>query len=284
MLAAAGVVVVAVAAGIFFGRQPAPSQAPEAAKIMAAQQDMKFGILIPRYMPRGFEREAVDLKIDPDGSNGKPVAELTYHNPRKGAVISFRQWVPGDLQGDVPNGSRPIETRWGTGWLLTQPAPAGSIRVDIGQLRVAINSSNLEIVGLEEMLQMADTLDLVSDEQSYTFTMEPVTIKGAAAPPFEVPLNINGVQELNLTNTPGGFQPICFLVKKDIPVKINFRALGDNACGSTVSISGEGGISRSLTVSAEKPLQSVEFIPGTSGDFPFNCAHNTYHGLMMVRD
>ncbi|MFH1088200.1 MAG: hypothetical protein V1737_06430, partial [Chloroflexota bacterium] len=36
---------------------------PEAAMILAAQEGLPFGILIPAFLPKGFDREGVEMKI-----------------------------------------------------------------------------------------------------------------------------------------------------------------------------------------------------------------------------
>lgn len=126
------------------------------------------------------------------GPSGEPVADFTYRNLGKRAAIFFRQWVPGHPELEILNKSVPIETKWGKGWLMTQGGEKGigTLWVDIGQLRVSVSSSNLKVITPEQLLQMANTLGLASEDQVYTFKMEPVALKGVAPPPpFEVPIN-----------------------------------------------------------------------------------------------
>ncbi len=282
-----GLAVIALTIAIFVSSQPVLLAAPEVPKIIAAQQDLKFGILIPTYMPRGFDRENVELKVLPSGPSGEPVAELTYRNLGKKAAIFFRQWVPGNAEMENLNKSVPIETKWGKGFLMTQGGKSGigELWVMVGQLRVAIASSNLQICSPEQLLQMANTIGLASEDQVYTFKMDPLEIHGAAPPaPFEVPLNADGIQELNLTITPGGYSPIRFAVKKGIPLKINFRAIGEVGCGNTLTLPMGDGNGLAMTVTKTKLQDTAEFTPQNAGQFQFNCGHFTFRGIMTVRE
>lgn len=288
LLGGAVSVVVLVLVGInVINSRPVYVKAPEAAKIIAAQQDLKFGILIPTYMPGGFDRENMELKVSPSGPSGEALADLTYRNLGQKAAIYLRQWVPGNPELETLRLSVPVMTNWGKGWLLTQGGKEGigTIWVDIGQLRASVSSSNLKIVTPEQLVQIANTLGLASEEQVYTFNMEPITIRGVAPPPpFEVPLTAEGIQELNLTITPGGYSPARFAVKKDIPVKINFRAMGEVGCGNEGFIRMPDGNNIGLHVSQSNPLYITEFTASVAGDFPFGCSHNTFRGIMTVRE
>jgi hypothetical protein len=278
--------IVLISTVVFLINRPVLLAAPEAEQIIAAQQDLKFGILIPTYMPKGFDRETVELKVNPAGASGEPVVDLTYRNTGKKAAIFFRQWVPGNPDRETLNKSVPIETLWGKGWLMTQGGEEGigTLWVLVGQLRVSVSTSNLKVVSAEQLLQMANTLALASEEQVYTFHTEPVPIRGVAPPPpVEIPINAEGIQELNLTITPGGYTPVRFAVKKGIPVRINFRALGEVGCGDTGQIALPDR-SIGLNVTDEQPLSVVEFTPDTAGDMPIFCSTNCYRGIMTVRD
>jgi hypothetical protein len=288
-LVGGGGVTLALAVGIalFISSRPALVAAPEAERIMAAQQGLRFGILIPRYIPKGFDREAMALNVDTtSGPSGEPMADLTYRNLRRQAAIFIKQWVPGQPQLETLSKSKPIVTKWGTGWLMTQEMSGiATLWVDIGQLRVSVSSSNTNIVTAEQLLEIANTMGLASEDQVYTFQMEPASIKGVEPPPpFEVQLNADGIQELNLTITPGGYSPVRFAVKKGVPVKISFRALGDVGCGNVVVIDKGDGSSASMEVTSTRLLDSAEFTPKVAGEFQFNCAHYTFRGIMTVRE
>ena len=161
----------------------------------------------------------------------------------------------------------------------------GTIWVDIGQVRVSVSSPNLKQVTPENLLQMANTLGLASDDQVYTFKTDPIVVRGLLPPPpYEVQLNSEGIQEFNLTITPGGYSPVRFMVKKDIPVKINFRALGEVGCGNTGTLNVGNGNKIGIAVTKEEPLDIVEFTPEVAGGFPFFCTTNCYRGIMTVSE
>lgn len=288
LVSGVGALIVFLATVGFLSSQPVYVTAPEVPKIMAAQEGLKFGILIPTYMPKGFDRETVDLKVDQySGPSGAPQASLIYRNLRKAAAIFINQWVPSDPEHETLVGSRPIVTRWGKGLLLSERGGTGmgNLWVDIGQLRVSVSSSSLNVASAEQLLQIANTLGLASEDQVYTFKTEPISIYAVAPPPpFEVLLNSAGVQELNLTITPGGYSPIRFVVKRGAPVKVNFRLLGEVGCGNVGVIDmGKNG-TIGLVVSKDRPLSVVEFTPEETGDFQIYCTHYTYRGIMTVRE
>jgi hypothetical protein len=257
---------------------------PEAARILEAQKALSnFGILIPAYMPGGFDRENVEININP-GSSNQPVVGLTYKNNRDHASVFLRQWVPSNPALETLDGSRPIQTVWGTGWLRTTPTfDMASVWVDIGQLRVNVSSPNLDVVSREQLVKIADTLGLASNLQVYSFNTEPVVIKGVEPPPpFEVPLNAQGVQEVNLTITPGGYSPMRLAVKKGIPVKIVFRAIGEVGCGN-VLVFPANSAKTALTLKSRTDVQVLEYTPETAGEFLFECTNNHYRGILTVR-
>jgi len=287
MSGVAGIAVIALSIGVFISSQPEFINAAEADDVMAAQEGMDFGILIPTYIPKGFDRENVAIKVDTaSGPSGEPVAELTYRNLGKKAAIFIRQWVPGNPDLENLVGSFPIETKWGKGYLMEQGKGTviGTVWVMVGPLRIAVQSSNLDVVSKEQLVQIANTMGLASQDQVYTFKMDPLKIYGIAPPPpFEVQINSEGIQELNLTISPGGYSPIRFAVKKNIPVKVNFRALGDVGCGNTL-IMPYGPNSAGAQLTPEKPLVVVEFTPETAGDWEFYCGTRCWRGVMTVRN
>jgi hypothetical protein len=265
---------------------PAPAEPPEMAKIMAAQDSMhEFGILIPGYLPRGFDRAKVEIETNQNGPGGEPTADLTYRT-KTGATIFIHQWVPVHPELEILNGSRIIQTKWGKGWLLTQGTDGlVDLWVDIGPLRVSVITTDPKTVSREQLLLVGETLGLASNNQAFTFAPELPRIQDIQPPPpFEVQLNDEGIQELNLTITPGGFEPIRFEVEKGIPVKINFRALGEVGCGNVVMIPTQGVNYAALEVTKTKLVDSVTFTPDEAGQFKFFCTSDHYRGIMFVRE
>ena len=275
-----------VALGIWLlNSRPAASQeAPEADKVLAVQASMPFQILIPAYLPREFDRAGVEIKIDEIGPGGEPMVQLAYRTKR-GSTLFVREWVPVNPDMETLAASRPIQTKWGKGWMLTQGTSLSVIWVDIGPLRASIYTHNLDVLSREQLLSMADTLGPASNRQVFSFVVEkPVVKELPPPPPFEVPLNEQGVQEFTLVITPGGYSPIRFAVRKGIPVKMTFRQLGQVGCGNTLIFPSDPTNLVSLALASESDQQVLEFTPQHTGTFEFHCSHVMYRGLMTVRE
>ena len=144
---AGGVAALFIVLGVvsFIVSRPDTYDPPEAEKILAAQQNLNFGILIPAYLPKGFDRKDVELKITDNATNGEPLVELMYRYDRKKAAIHIGEWVPANPELETLYGSKPIETRWGKGYLLTQTKALCTVWVDIGLLRVSASTTSLEL-------------------------------------------------------------------------------------------------------------------------------------------
>jgi hypothetical protein len=267
------------------GAVPAPTEAPEATKVLAAQQDLKnFGILIPGYLPKGFDRAKVEVQVNQNGPAGEPAVDMVYRKGTSGAIF-VHQWVPVNADLETLNGSRIIETKWGKSWLLTEGTDGLiAVWVDIGPLRVSLSSPDQQSVSRQQLVLAAETLALASNTQAFSFVTElPAIVDLAPPPPFEVKTNEQGVQELNLTITPGGYSPLRFAVKAGIPVKLIFQALGDVGCGSVLVFPTSPVSNTALTLSKERPTQTIDFTPEVVGDFQFVCGSNHYRGIMTVR-
>jgi hypothetical protein len=265
---------------------PVPTEPPEMVRVLAAQDFMQnFGILIPGYLPRRFDRNKAEIETGQNGPGGEPTADLTYRT-KQGSAIFIHQWVPVHPELETLSGSRIIQTKWGKSWLLTQGTDGlVNLWVDIGPLRVSLVSTDRQAASREQLLLVGETLGLASNNQAFSFAPElPQVIDIQPPPPFVVPLNAEGIQELNLTITPGGFTPIRFEVQKGVPVKINFRALGEVGCGNVVMIPTEGVNYAALEVTKTQPLDSVSFTPDETGQFKFFCSSDHYRGIMFVRE
>lgn len=269
--------------------RPKYTDPPEAQKILAAQQGLDFGILIPAYLPNGFDRENVSIKLIPSGPSGKPSVELTYRGTgwgKSGAVIYVTQWIPADPSLEILSGSHPIETRWGKGYLFVPSGNnLGTIWVDVGPLRVSISTNKITVLKREDLLRAADTLGLASELQVFHFENEPLALtESKPAPPFQVSINEKGIQELNLTITPGGYTPMRFAVKKDIPVKLFFRQLGQVGCGNVLIFPSDPKNPVALTLKSLTDVQELEFTPRVAEDFQFQCTNNHFRGIMTVQE
>lgn len=284
-----GVCVIAIMAAVLGWKlasiEPEPTEPPESVKVMEAQRlTGNFGILIPAYLPKGFDRAGMEIKVNPAGPTGDPAVDMIYRT-RKGEALFLRQWVPANPELEILANSRPIETKWGKGLLLTQGQALLALWVDIGPLRVSLSTSDVDIVSREKLLLTANTLGLANDILVQDFITELPVIQGVEPPPpFEVALNADGVQELNLTITPGGYSPMRFAVQSGIPVKINYRAIGEVGCGDTLifPISADETVAKQIT--DETPLHIIEFTPQAPGEYGFKCSANHFRGIMTVRE
>jgi hypothetical protein len=287
IISSISLIVLAITAGSIkiITSQPAPTEAPETARVLKAQESMDhFGIVIPGYLPKGFDRANVEIKVDQNGPGGEPEALLAYRG-KKDAAIFIEQWVPINPQLETLSGSRIIETKWGKSWLLTQGTDAlVTLWVDVGPLRVSLSSTQ-DVVSREQMVEAANTLGIASYLQVFSNVTDLPQIKDMAPPPpFVVPLNAEGIQELNLTITPGGYSPIRFSVKKGIPVRVNFRQMGEVGCGNVLMMPTGDGKNVGLTLSKTVTLQTTTFTPPAAGTFQFQCASNHYRGIMTVEE
>jgi hypothetical protein len=284
-ITAVPLVIAAIALGMvkIVTAEPAASEPPETAKVLAAQESMgNFAIIIPGYLPKGFDRANVEIQVNRSGSGGQPAVDMVYRG-KNNASIFLHQWVPINPALETLNGSRIIQTNWGKSWLLTEGTDGlDALWVDVGPLRVALSSSQ-DVVSREQLVESANTLGVASQLQSFSYVTQMPEIKDMAPPPpFVVPVNAEGIQELNLTITPGGYSPLRFSVKKGVPVKINFRQMGDVGCGNSLVIPTENGNLAGLTLSKTVTSQNVTFTPDVVGNIGFHCSSNHFRGVMTV--
>jgi hypothetical protein len=277
------VLLISVSGWMIFRQSDAPREAPEAQKVLDTQANLPFQILIPAYMPKSFDREKAEIKVSEAGPGGEPMVQLTYKTSN-GGTLYLREWVPVNPKLEILAASRPIETKWGRGWLLSQGEDLAALWVDIGPLRVSVYSQSLDQIKKEEILMVADTLGPASNRQVFSFVVATSQVKELAPPPpVEIPVNAQGVQEVTLVVTPGGYSPLRFAVKKDIPVRLIFRQLGEVGCGNELNFPADPSSPASLQLKSPSDQQVLEFTPRQAGDFQFYCSHQMYRGVMTVR-
>jgi len=92
------------------------------------------------------------------------------------------------------------------------------------------------------------------------------------------PVTDRGVQEINIT-VKGGYSPSVIVVRKGMPVRLNFYRDETDSCSEQV-IFGDFGIARNLP-----PFRttSIEFTPDRAGEFVFNCGMNMLRGKLVVQ-
>lgn len=88
----------------------------------------------------------------------------------------------------------------------------------------------------------------------------------------------SGVQEIKVT-VKGGYSPDVIVVKKDVPVRLNFYRDETSSCSEQVVL-GDFGIARDLPAFK---TTVVEFTPGETGEFTFACGMNMLRGKLIVQ-
>jgi hypothetical protein len=281
------VAVTIVAAGVWLilrGQAAQPTEAPEADKVLALQAHMPFQILIPAYLPKAFNRAEMEIDVNQLGPGSEPMVLLTYRT-RKGESLYMREWVPVNPDLETLAASRPVQTKWGKGWLLRQGESLVALWSDIGPLRVSIYSSDTTKLPAEQILAIADNMGPASNRQVFSFLLEtPKVAEMPPPPPVEIPINAEGVQEVDLIVTPGGYSPLRFAVKVGVPVRLTFRQLGEVGCGNELIFPADPANPTALYLASESDTMVHDFTPQTMGEFMFYCSHQMYRGIMTVHE
>jgi hypothetical protein len=266
------------------GRASEPREAPEAQRVLDVQAGMPFQILIPAFLPKDFDRPAMEIDVNQAGPGGEPMVQLTYRT-KEGAPLFIREWVPVNPDMEILSGSRPVQTKWGQGWFLRQGEGLIAIWVDVGPLRASIFTTRQDVVPREELLAIAETMGPASNRQVFDFIVDPPEVRAVEPPPpLEIPINAEGVQEVDLIVTPGGYSPLRFAVKRGVPVRLTFRQLGRVGCGNELNFPTGPEQYAALKLSSESDRQVLEYTPQEAGVFQFYCAHLMYKGLVTVRE
>ncbi len=253
-----------------------PREAPELEKILAAQAQLPFQVLIPAYLPAAFDRRKVEINTGRAGPQGQPMIELVYPT-RRGNTLVVREWLPADQGTEAQQGRRGCCCR---GSALCNLLEAGA---QVGPLRVTIVPSSAALLSAAQKQLILDTLGPPTNRQIYTSISE-VPVTYSLPPAVVIPVNASGIQELVLIVTPDGYVPAHFQVKKGVPVKVTFRQLGQVGCGNELIFSWETGRSSNLKLASPGDAQVLEFVPRQTGDFRFNCPHLIYRGAMTVKE
>jgi hypothetical protein len=266
------------------GRSEAAARAPEADKVLDAQTSLPFQVLIPGYLPPGFDRKQAEMRVIQPGNGRRPAVQIRYQSREASAALFVSEWIPISPTLETLVGSRPIETKWGRGFLLTDSVSGHStIWADVGLLRVAVDSTKGEPVSPEVALAILDSMGPAANQQvSSTIAEEPVIREAEPPPPVEIATNEQGIQELTLVATVAGYSPARFLVRKGIPVNLVFRALGDAACASELVFPANQTNPTELILDSPQDTKTLRFTPMQEGEFVFHCVHDIYKGVMVV--
>ncbi|MFH1336444.1 MAG: cupredoxin domain-containing protein [Candidatus Zixiibacteriota bacterium] len=87
----------------------------------------------------------------------------------------------------------------------------------------------------------------------------------------------SGIQEIKVT-VKGGYDPDVIVVKKDVPVKIDFYRDETESCSEEI-VFGDFNIRKSLP-----PFKttSIEFVPKKTGEYVFTCGMGMLRGKLIV--
>ena len=91
-------------------------------------------------------------------------------------------------------------------------------------------------------------------------------------------IGAGGIQEIKVT-VKGGYAPDVIVVKKDIPVRLNFYRDETASCSEQVVFS-DFGIAREWPAYQTTP---IEFTPDKTGEFNFVCGMNMLRGKLIVQ-
>ena len=92
-------------------------------------------------------------------------------------------------------------------------------------------------------------------------------------------LSASGAQEIQVV-VKGGYSPDRIVVKRGLPVRLDFYRDESSSCTDTV-VFGDFGISRPLPAFQTTP---VEFTPDKAGEFTFTCGMNMVRGKLIVEE
>lgn len=87
----------------------------------------------------------------------------------------------------------------------------------------------------------------------------------------------SGTQDINIT-VKDGYSPDLIVVRKGIPVRLNFFRDETSSCSEQV-VFGEFGIARELQAFK---TTSIDLLPEKAGEFTFTCGMNMLRGKLIV--
>lgn len=255
-----------------------PREAPEAERVLQAQTEMPFQVLIPAYLPKLFDRKNVQIVTDQPGPTGEKMIQLIY-STRKGDALTFSEWLPTQRSGKVMSDV----VRCVCICQANQQCNMVGMELSVGSVKIKVEFSAPNLIAHDQMQFMLSTLGPATNHQVYS-SIQDVPLSFSAPPPLEIPIGPDGVQEVTLVVSPEGYAPVHFSVKKDVPVRLIFRQLGQVGCGNELVFQWKKRNVTTLVLDSETDKQVLEFTPEEVGEFPFNCPHLIYRGLMTVTD
>lgn len=264
-----------------------PREAPEAARVLEAQSRMPFQIFIPAYLPADFDRKKVEIQTDQLSPQGEAMVRLIYPTSQ-GVRLTLTEWIPRNL-APTDSTRQPFE---GTAQnvqsctCLCQDHNVCNLNhvvTQVGTLRVMAETTNWQVLPRSQVQTILSTLGPASGLQTFS-SLEEVPLSYTVPPAVQVPVNEQGIQEIVLVVSASGYSPVHFAVKKDMPVRLIFRQLGQVGCGNELSIQWGPQRQAHLILTSPTAKQVIEFTPQQVGDYPFHCPHKIYQGVMTVQE
>jgi hypothetical protein len=256
-----------------------PRKAPEAERVLATQAELPFQVLIPAYLPKQFNRKRVEILSDQTGPNGERMIQLIY-STRKGDSLTLSEWLPSAQD----SGKTVSNTRHCLCICQTvQQCSMVGMELNVGSVQIRVEFSTPNLLYYDQLQLVLDTLGPATNRQVYS-AVEDVPLSFSVPPPVEISIGSEGVQEVTLVVSPQGYSPVHFAVKKDVPVRLIFRQLGQVGCGNELIFQWKARKSATLTITSESDKQIFDFTPDEAGEFRFNCPHLIYRGVMTVID
>jgi hypothetical protein len=287
----AGLLVVALlglATWVYWQNQAGvPKEAPEADTVLAAQRELPFQVLIPAYLPYGFDRKGLSVDANERGPAGEPAILLSYPARQGRAALALREWLP--LNEDPAAAASSLSlTRAQVVRCRCQHSAASQcaltdMEIRVGALHIQLNASAPDLITTQQLQAILNTLGPAANRQMYS-SMQDIPVVDALPAAVEIPLNAQGVQELMLVVTPQGYTPAHFAVRRGTPVRLTFRQVGEVGCGNELIFQISKEKSVDLKLASPDDAKTIEFTPTQSGDFSFHCPHKIYQGAMTVRD
>lgn len=252
-----------------------PREAPEIERVLNAQAELPFQVLIPAYLPKAFNRKKMEIVTDQPGPNGEKMVKLIY-STRQGDSISFSEWIPAD--NVAANAKRCLCV-----CQTNKQCNMVGMELNLGKVRVKVEFSAPNLIFYDEMQLMFNTLGPAANRQVFS-SVKDVPLSFSVPPAVEIAVGPDGVQEVSLIVSPQGYSPVHFAVKRDVPVRLIFRQLGQVGCGNELIFQWGARKSETLLLESGSDKKVLEFTPAETGEFPFNCPHLIFRGVMTVTE
>ena len=163
---------------------PSPPKRPKRRQVLDVQAGMPFQILIPAYLPKGFDRAGMEIDVNSSrpGRRADGAAHLPHRaRARPSSSASGCRSTPTRRSSPA---SRPIETKWGPGWMLRQGrGPAGHLGGRRPAAGLDLYPRSEADLPAETLLAIAETLGPASNRQVFNFVVNPPEVREVEPPP-----------------------------------------------------------------------------------------------------